>query len=122
MDISLGRHEDEDIPLIDGRDFLDGCQHGLLQVRVAAVFVGRWSVASELRRDRFGRRLQRPARGLAIVAKCALKRAASIVAERDGQFQIASFRQQPLQISNEKIDIQRPLVGLVQDYRIVASK
>ena len=118
MDVPLGGHEDEKITLIDARQFPDGRQHGLLQVGLAAVFVRHRGPPADFDRKRppgnFNHRRRAVGRGKVGAETGGVDRGRG-----DDQLQVPPLRQQTLQIPDEKIDIQRPLVGLVQNDRIV---
>ena len=118
MDVPLGRHEDEDVALIDAGDLRDGRQHRLLQVGLVPLFVGQWRPPADFDRIRppgnFDHRRRAVRRGEMGGEPGGVDRG-----RRDDQLQIAPLRQQPLQISDEKINVQRPLVGFIQNDRVV---
>ena len=59
--------------------------------------------------------------GLALrcMAKCSANRSASIVALVMMSSQVGPLGQQALQVAEQKVDVERPLVGLVDDQRVV---
>ncbi len=118
MDIALGRHEDQNVTAIDGRHFFNGRQHRFLQVELVAVFVGHRRPPANVNRIRSPRNLNHRCGPIGRSEVRAKPRRVDR-RRRDNQLQIPPLRQQTFEISDQKIDIQRPLVGFVQNDRVV---
>ena len=122
MDVAFRGHENQHVAAVDPRRFLHRRPHGILQVGLVALFVRfhrppehfhRISPARNL--DDGGRASGAPGHG-----KMFGEAARIDGSRRNNHPQFRPFGQQPFQVTDQKIDVQRPFVGLVEDNRVVA--
>jgi hypothetical protein len=117
--MALGGHEDQHVAA--GRlaaEFIDGVEHGTLQVGIVVVFLGGERPVADVdrvipARDFDHRR--RPAR------RCEMPAEADRVDRGRGNdhLQVAPPGNEPFQVADEEVDVERPLMGFVKNDRVV---
>ena len=123
VDIAFRGHEDEHVAAIDTGHLLDGRPDRILQIRLVALLVRLHGPPEHI--DRIGppRDLDhRRGAGypLAGLRGEMLGKTRRVDRRRgDDQPQFGPLGEQPFQVADEEIDVQRALVGLVEDDRVI---
>ena len=118
MNLALGRHEDEHVAGTIRRDFGHGVGDRLLQVRLVPVLIRMQRAIEDVDRVRPARHLNHrhvSHDGTEVVGK-------PLRVDRgrgDDDLQLAPLQDQPVQIAEQEVDVERPLVSLIDDDRVV---
>ena len=120
VDLALAAQEHEHVARALVAQFLHGVDHGL---HLIAVVVGVVADGPVPHLDRVGAALDRDDRCRARLVPEVRGEAFGVDrGRRDDELQVGPLRQQLTQVAEQEVDVQAPLVGLVDDDRVVPAK